>query len=72
MNRHLNQEELAAYFGVSERFVEVRVQTRQWPFTRHPESRLVRFSPADVAAIEAAGHQPALNGPLAETRSRAA
>lgn len=65
-DRHFTQKELAAYLGVSERFVEVRVQSREWPFTRpHPESRLVRFSPADVRQIEESGRQPALNGPLA-------
>ncbi|MEV0726049.1 helix-turn-helix domain-containing protein [Micromonospora purpureochromogenes] len=62
-DRHLTQKELAAYLGVSERFVEVRVQSREWPFTRH--GRLVRFSPADVRQIEESGRQPALNGPLA-------
>jgi excisionase family DNA binding protein len=62
-DRHLTQKELATYLGVSERFVEVRVQSREWPFTRH--GRLVRFSPADVRQIEESGRQPALNGPLA-------
>ncbi len=71
MGRHLTQQELADYLNVSLRFVEVRVQSREWPFTQHPESRLVRFSPADVALIEAAGRKPALNGPLA-TRAVAA
>lgn len=64
-SRHLTQKELAEYLGVSERFVEVRVQSGQWPFTRHPESRLVRFSPTDVRQIEESGRQRALNGPLA-------
>lgn len=63
-DRHFTQKELAAYLGVSERFVEVRVQSREWPFTRH--GRLVRFSPADVRQIEESGRQPALNGPLAK------
>ncbi|ATO14655.1 hypothetical protein CO540_13135 [Micromonospora sp. WMMA2032] len=62
--RHLNRKELAEYLGVSERFVEERVQSREWPFTRHGE-RLVRFSPADIRQIEESGRQPALNGPLA-------
>ncbi|RAN92619.1 hypothetical protein GAR05_06111 [Micromonospora saelicesensis] len=62
-DRHLTQKELAAYFGVSERFVEVRVQSGEWPVSRL--GRLVRFSPADVRQIEEAVRQPALNGPLA-------
>ncbi|MEV5629134.1 helix-turn-helix transcriptional regulator [Micromonospora tulbaghiae] len=67
VDRHLTQKELAVYLGVSDRFVEDRVQRRDWPFTRHPESRLVRFSPADIRQIEEIAQQPALNGPLARS-----
>lgn len=64
-NRHLNRKEVAAYFGVSERYVEERIQSGEWPHTRH--GRLVRFSPANVRQIEESAHQPALNGPLARS-----
>lgn len=63
--RHLTRKELAVYLGVSERFVEERVQRREWPFTQPPGSRIVRFSPANVRQIEESAHRPALNGPLA-------
>lgn len=68
----LDGKQLAARYGVSHEWVKVRVKQREIPFTRVPGGRLVRFSPADVAAIDALfTPQPALNGPLAKAAKAA-
>lgn len=46
--------QLAARLSVSTRTVERRVAEEAWPSTLIPETRARRFSPADVALIEAA------------------
>ena len=60
---------LAARWGVSEDQIRALVKQRRIPFTRLPGTgkvdKLVRFTPEQVAAMETAGEQPALNGPLA-------
>lgn len=65
MDRLLDEQGLADYLGVSHEWVRTRVKNREIPFRRLPGGRLVRFAPEDVAAIVAAGAEPALNGPLA-------
>lgn len=67
----LDKKQLAVYLGVSEEWVDTRVERAEIPFTRLPSGgkgpgKLVRFTPEHVAAIVAAGEQPALNGPLAQ------
>ena len=69
MNRLLDQRELAEYLGVSFETVRSWVKRGLVPITRLPGGRQVRFTPEQVAAIVAAGEQPALVGPLAEQRS---
>jgi len=50
---------LAAYLGVSKSLIKKKVALGEWPC--HRIGRLVRFTDDDVAAIEAATAQPALN-----------
>lgn len=76
MDKPLDIPSLAAYLDVSDDWVKTRVKRREIPFTRLPDGKgdgkLVRFTPAHVAQILAAGEQPALNGPLARREEDAA
>lgn len=69
MDKLLDIPGLAARWGVSKDHVRALVKQRKIPFTRLPGvgvvDKLVRFTPEQVAVMEAAGEQPALNGSLA-------
>jgi excisionase family DNA binding protein len=69
-DRLLNIAELAEYLGVPFTWVRDKVTARALPHTR--VGRHVRFAPVHIAAIVAAGEEPALNGPLATPRARKA
>ncbi|GGK31849.1 hypothetical protein GCM10010124_25770 [Pilimelia terevasa] len=65
MDKPLDIDGLADFLGVSPAWVRARVAAREIPHTRLPGGKLVRFTAQDIAAILAAGSEPALNGPLA-------
>lgn len=75
MERLIDIPGLADRWSVSEDHIRALVKQRKVPFTRLPgvgESggKLVRFTPEQIAEMEAAGEQPALNGPLARPQLR--
>lgn len=69
MDGLLDIKGMADYLGVPKSWVASKVSAREIPFTfigKH-----VRFAPEHIAEIVAAGFQPALNGPLANTHEAA-
>lgn len=65
--RLLNIAEAAAYLNIPAATLRGKVTQRKVPFTRI--GRHVRFTPQHLAAIIAAGEQPALRGPLGRPRA---
>jgi excisionase family DNA binding protein len=67
-DRLLDIDGLAAYLDVPRTWVRDKITARALPHTR--VGRHVRFTPEHVAAIVAAGFEPAINGPLATARRK--